>query len=696
MGDDSLRALATAAGISVEWTDARGERRLVSPETLRAMLAAMAVDCGGDAEVAESRRRISDELTYGSAPPPLITAEAGSLVRLPFQAPEGARALIEFELGGSLEAPIEIDAHGAFLKPVSRQGYHRLLVGDRAATLAVAPRQCWTMGDVAPGARLWGLTAQIHALRRGQDGGIGDFGAVADLASSAARHGADTLSLSPTHALFAADDNHFTPYSPSSRLFHNVLLADPAATFDAARVSRARERCAATGELAQLESLDLIDWPRAARARKAMLRVLFDSFRECELTKPAHPLAVDFARFKAAGGAALELHATFEALHAKQFSRDHTKWHWRSWPAELRDKASPIVKGFAASNAPEVGLHIFSQWLAERSLARAQGAALAAGMRVGLVSDIAVGMNDGGSQAWSNPNDLLLGLSIGAPPDPLAPRGQNWGLTTFAPRALAAAGYAPFIATLRAALRHAGGVRIDHVMGLSRLWLTPDGMESADGAYLAYPETDLLRLIALESRRHRAIVIGEDLGVVPYGLRERLAAAGAQGIRVLQFERHHGGFNPPEWYPANAAATTSTHDTATMAGWWNGADLTARARLAQLPPGQSLESAALERDADRISLWTALRTANATAQDAPPPPNEPAAAVDAAVAFLARAPANLALLPLDDALCLLEQPNLPGTINEYPNWRRRYPGNAKDCLDQPAVERRLRPMVERR
>ena len=693
--DDALRDLAGAAGVSTHWIDARGEHRQVSVESLRSILAAMDMVCATAGDIAESRARLRDE-EVSAFPPPLITADLNRPVPLPFKVADGVRALLEFEEGGAVDLPIDRDESGRpTLRPIGRIGYHRLFIGDRVTTLAVAPPRCWTVEDIAPGHRLWGLTAQVHGLRRAGDGGIGDFGAVAQLARAAARHRADALSLSPTHALFAADDNHFTPYSPSSRLFHNILLADPQATFSRERVENARTQGENPLMLARLEAADLIDWPAASRARKGMLRALFNSFRERELAAPANMLAGEFNRFRATGGEALERHAIFETLHVKQFQRDFTKWSWRDWPAELRDCDSPIVRGFAASNANEVTFHVFCQWLAERSLRAAQGAALSAGMRIGLISDLAIGMNNGGSQAWSAPNDLLLGLSVGAPPDPLAPRGQNWGLTTFAPRALARNGFSAFIATLRAALRNAGGARIDHVMGIARLWLTPDGMDASEGAYLAYPTTDLLRLIALESYRHRAVIIGEDLGTVPDGLRERLTAAGLYGMRVMQFERHHDGFNPPDWYPSGAVAMTSTHDTATTAGYWTGHDLAIRADADQLPPWQTLDNARDERAGARHALWNAFKSAGVATREHEPSPHDPGPAVDAAVAFLARTPASLALLPLEDALGVVEQPNLPGTTTEHPNWRRRYQGLADGCLDNAGAAARLRPLAER-
>ncbi len=692
MSDDDLRALAGEAGISVEWTDNDGHGRVVGVETLRAMLAALGLPAASGGDIAASRRRLGEERSFPT-PPSFVTATAGEPGRVDMRAADGARALIEFEQGGVADTNVEADGAGLRLRAIARPGYHRLLIGDHAIELAVAPGRCCTIADIAPGERLWGLTAQVYGLRRAGDGGVGDFGSVAAFARRAAAARADVLSLSPTHALFSADDRHFTPYSPSSRLFHNVLLADPAATFDAGRIEHAWSRETSAGERARLEALDLVDWPAASRARKSMTRALWDSFRLRELSGTGDPLARDFARFRAAGGASLERHAIFEALHARQYRQDFTRWNWRTWSAGLRDCASGEVRDFAAANADEVSFHVFAQWLADRSMARAQDAALSAGMRVGLLADLAVGMNNGGSHAWSSPGDLLLGLSIGAPPDPLAPRGQNWGLAAFSPRALVASGFAPFLATLRAAMRHGGGARIDHVMGVARLWLTPDGMEATQGAYLAFPAREMLRLIALESARHRAIVIGEDLGTVPHGLREHLADSGLYGMRVLQFERRHEGFNPPDWYPRDAVAMTSTHDTATIAGWWAGLDLGTRAGIDQLPPGQSFEQAKAGRAGDRAALWDAFRQAGVAGREGRPPEDETGPAVDAAVAFLARTPAALALLPLEDALGAIEQPNLPGTTDEHPNWRRRYPGLAENCLDRPGVEARLRPFA---
>lgn len=685
MSDDALRALAVEAGFQARWTDNDGVEREVSVETLRASLAALGLSAQSGAQIVDARARLADERLAG-AQPALLVAQQGERVALG-PARSGAHVRVEYELGGAVD--LRVDGEGR-LPGIARTGYHRLYLDGREITLAVTPSTARTLGEAAGGGRMWGLAAQIYGLRSKGDGGIGHFGAVAQLAESAARRGADLVALSPAHALFLADENHYTPYSPSSRLFYNALYADPADVFGAERAASVAARI----ETDAPDASALIDWPRAGRTKARLLRALYEDFCAGDL-KSSSALAVDFLAFRADGGEALEAHALFEALHARQFRRDFTKWNWRDWAPELRDPASRAVANFARDNSCEVGFHVFAQWLVDRSMARAQGAALAAGMRVGLLSDLAVGMNAGGSHAWSRPQDVLLGLSIGAPPDMLAPLGQNWGLTTFSPRALRASGYAPFLATLRAALKNAGGVRIDHVMGLVRLWLVPDGAGATEGVYLAYPVDDLLALLRLESRRHESVVIGEDLGTVPHGLRDRLAREGVAGLRVLQFERSHDRFNPPDWYPATAVAMTATHDTATIGGWWRGADIEARASLAQLPPGRSGEQCADERAAEREMVWRAF--VEARVADGPrPETREAGAAVEAATRFVAQTPAALAILPLEDALGLRDQPNLPGTTTEYPNWRRRYPGEAATMLEEVDVSARLADLDARR
>lgn len=690
MNDQALQALARQAGIAVEWTDYRGQARHVGAEVLRALLQAIGLPCATAGDLEESRRRLEAE-ARGEILPPLMTALAGRLVPLPAGL-RGATARLAAEDGRSEELSV---LHAGEARPqlpaIERPGYYHLSLGEREIRLAVAPAQCCTLEEIAGGTKLWGLAAQLYGLKRPDDGGIGDLGGAAALARAVGRHDADVLALSPLHALFTAHPERFSPYAPSSRLFLNPLYADPSCLFGPERVAAALNATDPGGRRLALEQATLIDWPAAAAGKLAVLRWLFDGFVEQELARqPDGALAADFSTFREAGGALLAQHACFEALHAARLAQDVEQGDWRRWPAELRDPEGPAVRGFAQEQQREVLFHCFLQWVAERSLAAAQAEAKGAGLCIGLLADLAVGTDPAGSHAWSRQDDMLVGLTVGAPPDLLNAQGQAWGLTTFSPHALKSSGFAPYLALLRATLRHVGGVRIDHVLGLRRLWLLPEGAPPGEGAYLTYPQEDLLRLIALESHRHRAVVIGEDLGTVPAGFSDELAERGILGLRVLSFQREGKGFLPPGDWTLPAAGMTSTHDLPTVAGWWSGKDIALRSDLGLAKEVEALS----ERADDRSALWSAFQAAGLVNGDCPGSEATPLV-VDAAVAYVARSASALALIPLEDLLGLEEQPNLPGTIHEHPNWRRRLDRPPADLLEAQAVIPRLGALQER-
>jgi 4-alpha-glucanotransferase len=689
MNDEALRDLARRAGIAVEWHDYANRPKVVAPDALQRILAALDLPADTRGDLAASRRLLAKRSTLTELPP-LVTATAGRPTRLDLGAADPRPAKLMLERGGSRALTL-MPARGRLRIPaVPEIGYHRLEVGDREVVLAVAPAQCRTIDDVVPDARLWGIAAQVYSLRAAGDGGIGDAAGIAQIAEAAAAQGADVLALSPMHALFTADPTRFAPYSPSSRLFLNPLHAAPALVFDDGQIARAMQDSGIGEQFAWFEPRQLIDWPASSEAKMRLLRALFDRFVGGPDAEGAR--GADFARFRADGGDLLHQHATFEALHADR-APEHD---WRHWTLDLRNPASAAVTAFAAAQRHEVLFHEFLQWVADRSLAAAQGRARDAGMRIGLVGDLAVGMDPAGSHAWSRQRDILLGVAIGAPPDLFNPRGQYWGLTSFSPRALEDGGFVPFIATLRAVLRHTGGIRIDHVMGLSRLWLVPEGADPAHGAFLTYPLTDLLRLLALESARHNAIVVGEDLGTVPAGFRETLTRDGVHGMRVLWFERaENNSFGPPEAWDPTALAMTTTHDLPTVSGWWHGTDIAVRAECGRLGEGVTPENASAERDSDRAALWQRF-SAEGLVEGAPPPLDAPQRVVDAALAFVARTRSPLCLLPIEDFLGQEAQPNLPGTIDEHPNWRRRMPEPADTLLQNEATAARIAAVATER
>jgi 4-alpha-glucanotransferase len=689
MSEAAIHALAQSAGLSIDWRDHANNAQRVSTEALQRILAALGLPCDTAEQLSASELAVIIEGT-----PSLVTATAGQPIdlRLSSSSRVPDRVRVTQEDGKIIDLSVGHGPRGIRLPAIGAIGYHSCEIGDHRITLAVAPACCPTIADIAPNERVWGVAAQVYGLRSSGDCGIGDGAGVVALARKAAANKADVLALSPVHALFAADPNHFSPYSPSSRLFYNPLHADACVVFGEARVLKATAQAGVDESSRASEQRDLIDWPQSTRAKMSIFRRLFEDFATADLVAATTtPLGADFARFRVEGGKLLEDHACFEALHAERLRIDAAAWSWIEWPAQWRDPDSDAVRAFTAQNSYEIAFHCFLQWIADRSLAAAQAEAKRAGMRIGLIADLAIGMSGAGSHAWTRQQDILVGLEIGAPPDQYNAKGQNWGLTTFSPRALSRGGFAPFIATLRACLRHAGGARVDHAMGLLRLWVIPRGAVPSQGAYLAYPIDDLMRLTKLESSRHRAIVIGEDLGTVPVGFRERLTAAGIYGMRVLWFERERNRFAPPQAWSADTAAMTSTHDLPTVAGWWRGTDIEVRSQIGLVPDPEKEKA---ERLKERRSLWRAFRRAGVAIGDLPAA-TAPSLVVDAAVKFLAETPSHLTLLPLEDALALEEQPNLPGTIDEHPNWRRRYPGQAQDLLEAPAVRQRIAPLVRR-
>ena len=668
-----LHDLARAAGIVPIWQDVHGVMHEVSDDTIRAILAALDLPASTDALIAESRAEIAQR---DHTLPPMLTAEQ----HRPTPIPLGGPYAIMLESGERLTGI----ADGA-LPGVGQIGYHRLDIGGQTVGLAVAPAAGYTVHDACPGIRPWVLAVQLYALRRANDGGLGDFKSLEDLLAPAARLGAAGVAISPVHAQFSADPDRFSPYSPSSRIQLNVLHATLDLPPDLRPDLPPDLPSTFPGDPATDRSL--VDWPKAGRRRLAAFRVAFDRLTEAELDT--------LARFRAEEGSALETHATFEALHARQFAEG--RWHWRTWPADLQNPESLAVRHFARGSRrrgpvpcvdavrgrpqprPRPG-HSPQCRHADRP-DRGPRSRCGFGRQPLLEPS---GRNFARHEHWRTPR----------PVEHARPKLGVGGV--LAPAACGTNGYRAFIEMLRHAMRHAGGVRIDHALGLARLWVVPEGASSKEGAYLTMPTEDLLRLTALESHRHRAVVLGEDLGTIPDGFQERLAAAGTLGMRVLWFEKKHGLFLDPQGWTRAAAAMTSTHDLATVAGWWSGRDLAWRGQLglAGSPANQAYEEA--ERITDRAALWNAFRHSGA-AEGLAPEPGDTAGAVDAAIRHLATANCDLVILPIEDALALTEQPNLPGTGDQqHPNWRRRLPGMAANLLDDPRVAARLEPLNKAR
>ncbi|HEY8622677.1 MAG TPA: 4-alpha-glucanotransferase, partial [Casimicrobiaceae bacterium] len=568
-------------------------------------------------------------------------------------------------------------------------GYHRLALQSGSAIIAetlliVVPAACFSPPALANGGRVWGVAAQLYGVRSERNWGIGDFTDLATLVGLWAAKGADVVGVNPLHALFPRDPAHASPYSPSSRLFLNILYLDVEAIADfvecesAGALARSAEFQAALGRLREGE---LVDYAGVAKAKLRALEMLYAHFRTKHLT-PGSERADAFRTFCAQGGEALRRHGLFEAIQEHFFAQDAAIRGWPAWPESFRDPSSSAVERFATEHVERVEYYEYLQWQADLQLGAVRARVVAQRLGVGLYVDLAVSIDRAGAEAWTHQGVLALGASVGAPPDEFNMRGQNWGLPPLIPDRLRLGGYAPYIDTLRANMRHAGALRIDHVMGLMRLFWVPDGKDADEGAYVRYPFADLLGILALESQRHRCLVIGEDLGTVPDEVRTALAAAGILSYRLLFFERAAADeFKLPSTYPAQALVAASTHDLPTLAGWWEGRDIALRDELGLFPSEAVRDQQQDARKKDRSGLLLALQRESLLPDDVSldaettPPATPPmtAALARAAQAFLAHTPSQVLVVQLEDVIGVVEQANLPATVDTHPNWRRKLP-----------------------
>ena len=515
MSEAQLEVLAGRAGLAVDWIDANGQPQRVQPSALEAILAGLGLPADSAEAIETSLLNLQLD-QQNKRLPPLLTADVGKALDLSRYFHPHSQCVVQLENGDSLAIQLDADAVLPGMIPI---GYHRVQLDDQHFTLAVAPAKCFSIADALHQAapRAWGLSAQLYSLHRQGDGGFGDTQALETLLRAAGERGADALAISPLHAMFSSAPKHYSPYSPSSRLFLNSLYAAPASILGEEALNRAIDATGLKEELQRLEQLPLIDWPAVTRAKQTLLRQLYNDFSRGE-----HPRMDDFERFRELGGEALENHCRFEALQERCVAEHHSL-DWRDWPEQWRNPDSPALLHFAEEHQQVIAYYAFCQWLIARCLAHAQTTARSSGMAIGLIADLAVGADGAGSQAWCRQDEMLAQLTVGAPPDQLNRAGQGWGISAFSPEGLKRNGFRAFIEMLRANFAHAGGLRIDHVLGLQRLWVIPLGAPSSEGAYLYYPVDDLLRLVTLESVRHQAIVLGEDLGTVPDGLREKLS-----------------------------------------------------------------------------------------------------------------------------------------------------------------------------
>jgi 4-alpha-glucanotransferase len=701
MNPDLIRTLAALRGIAESYHDHRGELREVALETRAGILRAMGIDVDDPVSL-QAAIDAATELSAGCVLPPAVVWRDGELsLELALAGAAGevpVSCTLEFESGA--REHWEADATGATARlkrsGTLPHGYHRVEVavgeGERAESLlVVTPERCYQPPALVAEARRWGVAVQLYTLRSAGNWGMGDFADLTRLAYGAGRAGADFIGLNPLHALYAADPAHCSPYSPSSRHALNVLYIAIEQLPDFADCHEAQSRVAQSGfqaELARLRAVPLVDYAGVAALKLEILRLLHLRFRREEIAKGTGR-ARAFEAFRAARGETLERHALFEALDERLRAERGATGGWPGWPEDYRDPHGPAVAEFALAEAERIEFHAWLQWLAESQLAAAARAARAAGMAIGLYGDYAVGADTGGSETWANQAVYRRAAAIGAPPDALALKGQDWGIPPQDPQALLAQRYRPFIELMRDNMRHFGAIRLDHVMALYRLWWVPAGLPATAGGYVRYPLDDLLGIVALESERNGCLVIGEDMGTVPDEMREAMRSWAVFHYKVLIFEKAPDGqFRAPADWIRPGLASVTTHDLPTLRSWWEGTDIELRAALDLYPGPEIRAQVEAGRVADRERLLDAMAAAGVRPRW-PVDQFEPDFS-GAVHAYLAATQAALVAVQAEDLLDMSDPVNVPGTSTEYPNWRRKLDADLAAIITGPNAQ----PLLE--
>jgi 4-alpha-glucanotransferase len=506
------------------------------------------------------------------------------------------------------------------------------------------------------GTRMWGIAAQLYQLRSARNWGIGDLADLCDLARLAGAAGADFVGLNPLHALFLSNPHHCSPFSPSNRRFLNPLYiaVDRVEGFDDAMVD--------ADKLARARAGEFVDYAAVAELKLSVLRTIWQQTQQ----------PPDLDEFRAGGGLPLYRHALFDALSEHLTAQGHGAG-WTSWPERWHDVEGAAVQEFEAANQNAIAFHLWLQWLADRQLRAARDACREAGMRIGLYLDFAVGEAPDGSGTWSDRQLVVSGIHVGAPPDYFNEDGQNWGLAPLSPVVMAQRRAQPFGDLIEDATRRAGALRIDHVMALWQLFLIPEGMAAAHGTYARYPMQDMLTALARASQDRRTVIIGEDLGNVPEGFRDVMAAANILSYRILLFERTDAGFIPPDHYPQKAMVCISTHDLPTFQGWWRGDDVALRHEHGLIGV-QGAEDQSRARERERRELLgdlVCLDLLPAHEAEAAGPDRAPTPLIAATHRLMARTPALLFAARLEDLAGEWAPVNLPSTTDTYPNWKRK-------------------------
>ena len=585
-------------------------------------------------------------------------------------------------------------------------GYHSLsLVIDDdelgSMRLIIAPSSCYKPKALLQGQKVWGISVQLYCLRSDNNWGVGDFSDLSFLVEKLAKQGAQFVGLNPIHALYPANPSACSPYGPSSRRWLNFIYIDVTALdgYQQASTQAVVNDIDFQQKLQKARSTDLVDYELVTELKLNALEKVFAHQNSQYLSKNTK-LNKIFKAFVVEGGESLKTLAVYDALQESLVAQQKPSSGWPVFPKELSDFYNPAVKTFSKKNAKRVKFFLWLQWQAALQLEQANQVAEQNKMSIGLYRDLAVGVSEGSAEIWGNKELYCTKASIGAPPDILGPLGQNWGLPPMDPEKLYEQQYQPIIELFDANMRATGALRIDHVMALLRLWWVAKGDDAKEGGYVYYPVDDLLAILALESHRHQSLVIGEDLGTVPDEIRTKLAGNGVYSYRVFFFEQaDDGGFFSPAHYPEQSMSTLTTHDMPTLTGYWHCDDLALGKKLGLYPTDEILSTLYTSRHENKQSILDTLHGHHSVNDEVGR--NGHNVAMSKALNFgmqlhMAAGSSALLSLQLEDWLEMDKPVNIPGTFNEYPNWRRKLSRNLQDIFNDSSLNNLAANLTEAR
>jgi 4-alpha-glucanotransferase len=685
MDAKQLKRAAQQAGIIDSFINMDNQLQHVSAHTKTALLAAM----GRDTPRPASSTALPAVLVFRLNEPVSLLPKGRGNVQWELQLEEGARYCGQAKLGATLSLQMTLPL-----------GYHQLVLIHKThrtqCRLIIAPASCYRPAALWQGKKLWGACVQLYTLRSQHNWGIGDFADLRQMVNHIGHYGGAFIGLNPIHALYPAVAESASPYSPSSRRWLNIvyLAVYEIEEFQQSPQAQAWWQLSETQQrLEQVRSCEYVDYSQVMALKLEGLKLAWSYFQQ----QPADTARKqDFYQFIQQGGGELYQQGVFDTLQQHLGELDQAHVGWPAWPEAYRNPQSEEVQAFSQRYRDEVMFFIWLQWLADRQFAHCYEESLKHEMPIGLYRDLAVGVAQGGAETWANRSLYCLDASIGAPPDKLGPQGQNWQLPPIDPNVLQGLAYQPFIDLLRANMRCCGALRIDHVLGLLRLWWVPLHHSAAEGAYVRYPIEDLLAILALESHRNSCMVIGEDLGTVPQEIVSILQQAGVYSYKVLYFERDgQGNFRAPDEYKTQAMATISTHDLPTLRGYWQGEDLQLGETLGFYPSEQSVAAAWQQRMQSKQQLLDALHrhgcmAKNAARRAAGLPMSYPLSR--GIQRYLASSGSELLGLQPEDWLDMSTPVNVPGTDKEYPNWRRKLSLTLEELFADQQITRLIKDL----